>query len=357
MFFSKRAPQQRDLVSRPYGRFHHLPRELARLGNQVTVVLLDAFLEAPETPQSGPDYERICARIRSLSARSRVAQIVDTHRPDWIIGCSDAWVGVVAHWASRRIGAGLVIDAYDNYESYMPWNKPLHLLWRRAIGAADVLSVAGPQLGDLLGRHSGVRPTIVPMAADPNFVPMARQTCREELGLPAEGRLLGYAGSWGAARGTRLIIESFRMLRQQDTRHGLVLTGRPPSEVLTEPGVISLGYVADSALPGVLNAMDGVCVVTANTAFGRYSYPSKLCEAMACNLPVAATDTAPVRWMLGENSAMISPLDDPTAYASKAREALALGRHDYGPLASWTQSARLLQRALDRTLPEALPQS
>src|SRR5690606_22045265 len=38
-FISKRHPQQRDLLERPYGRFHHLPRLLAARGHEVEVAL------------------------------------------------------------------------------------------------------------------------------------------------------------------------------------------------------------------------------------------------------------------------------------------------------------------------------
>lgn len=38
------------------------------------------------------------------------------------------------------------IDAYDNYESYIPWLKLLHVLKRRALSRADLITAAGPNL-------------------------------------------------------------------------------------------------------------------------------------------------------------------------------------------------------------------
>ena len=177
------------------------------------------------------------------------------------------------------------------------------------------------------------------MAADPEFVPLDRIACRQQLGLPQDAPLLGYIGSWTKDRGTHLLLDAFQIVRAARPDARLVLSGRPPVEALQTPGVIGSGYVVDDQLPALVNAVDVACVITADTGFGRYSYPAKLCEAMACGVPVAATATPAVRWMLGDRQDCMAPLNDAEAYASCLLQQLAGARTDYGPRESWVSLA------------------
>jgi glycosyltransferase involved in cell wall biosynthesis len=322
LFVSKRHPQQRDLIERPYGRFHHLPRLLAARGHDVRVVLC-SHRGQPTVRTPLADAEWIGLDIRTLGIHRFLQAVKQQARgfaPDWIIGCSDAWYGWLASWLTRHTGARLAVDAYDNFEAYMPWNLPLHWQWRRAVHRADLVTAAGPQLAELLQSHrrSGSPVAVLPMAADPEFMPLDKTACRQTLGLPAHATYIGYVGSWSASRGTSLLIDAFRRARAVRPDLQLLLSGHPPREVLDEPGVTATGYLPDAQLPVLLNALDLACVITANTRFGRYSYPAKLCEAMACNIPVVATATSAIRWMLGEQAEYLAPLGDPKAFAERA---------------------------------------
>jgi glycosyltransferase involved in cell wall biosynthesis len=269
-------------------------------------------------------------------------------QPDWIVGLSDTWYGWLSHHIARHTGARLAVDAYDNYESYMPWNLPLHYFWRRAIAAADVVTAAGPQLAALLDRHRSKRTpsVIIPMAADPTFVPFERNAARTRMELPLEAPLVGYFGSWAGNRSTDILLEAFRIVREQKPAARFVLSGRPPKHALSESGVLALGYIEDELLPIALSALDVACVITANTSFGRYSYPAKLCEAMACNVPVVATATEPVRWMLHDDSRFLVSIGDARKIAVRILDLLDHGRIAYRAQQTWADSARLFDAAL-----------
>ena len=90
-------------------------------------------------------------------------------------------------------------------------------------------------------------------------------------------------------------------------------------------------------------------MITADTAFGRYSYPAKLCEAMACEVPVVATATEPVRWMLGDDSRHLAHVGDARSIADRLLARLDDGgRADYPNLPTWRQGAVILETALLR---------
>jgi glycosyltransferase involved in cell wall biosynthesis len=351
LFVCKRRPQQRDLVTHPNGRFFHLPTALSELGHEVSVLLCShRALASEHFDRAGVAWASEDFRttgpghfLAALDARAA------GFRPDWVIGCSDAWYGWLAQRLARRTGSRLAIDAYDNYESYMPWNLPLHWKWRSAVAAADVVTAAGPQLAARLdGHRRGKSPTaIVPMAADPMFVPHDRRAARHALGLPLGAPLLGYSGGWARKRGTDVLLEAFRLVRAQCPGVQLVLTGNPPAHALSEPGVLALGYVDDSQLPLALSSLDVACVVTSDSSFGRYSYPAKLCEAMACQVPVVATSTGPVRWMLHDDARFLAPIGDARGIAEQVLAQLDTGRVVYSGLPTWEDGARRFESALE----------
>ena len=126
----------------------------------------------------------------------------------------------------------------------------------------------------------------------------------------------------------------------------MVLSGHPPDAVLRVPGVIGLGYLPDASLPLLVSALDVACVVTADTAFGRYSYPAKLCEAMACSIPIVASDTEAVRWMLGGRERHLAKVGDADDFARRALQFLDHPTADYGARIEWKEIAAQLEKKL-----------
>ena len=287
--------------------------------------------------QVGVDWSCLDVRTRGLRGFLRQAAIeTSSFQPDWVVGVSDAWYGWLAHNLSRRFAAHLGIDAYDNFEAYMPWNKPLHWRWRRALQSAELVTAAGPQLANLLKQYRGGKPvSILPMAADPTFTPMGRDDCREKLGLPLNVPLIGYSGGWARNRGTHILQDVFLRVRNALPDAKLVVTGQPPQEIGQMQGVIATGYLNDEFMPLLVNALDVACIVTADTAFGRYSYPAKLYEAMACQVPVVATATQPVRWILQGKQRHLARVGDADSIAAQIINNIAANSICYGRQKTW----------------------
>jgi glycosyltransferase involved in cell wall biosynthesis len=335
----------RDLLESPYGRFFHLPRLLAARGFEVGVLLM-SYRNEPETV-----VRRDGVEWRSVGLTSYVGRAIAfarRSRPDWIVGFSDTYFGILAQTLARRLHARSLIDAYDNYEGYIPWAWPLHWLWRRALAGATLVSAAGPGLAELMAARRPGKPTIVvPMAVDPaGFRRLDRAECRRRLALPEDAPLVGYCGALHRNRGVELLFEAFEAARARVPDLRLVLSGRLYRGVRLPDNARWLGYVPDALVPALINSLDVMTVINRPTAFGHHSYPIKLYEAMKCGVPVAVTATPATCWILRDHPELLVPPEDPAALASGIIAAIGRCRVDYGPQGEWEDACTSLQEAL-----------
>jgi glycosyltransferase involved in cell wall biosynthesis len=352
VFLSKRHPQGKDLLTRPYGRFFHLPRLLAERGHEVHILLLSYGRQpAADIQQFGIRwYSRSVWQKGASSYWSTACTLTDDVKPDWIVGFSDTYFGMMAVALARRFACCSAIDAYDNYESYLPWCSPLHFFWRRALSQASVVTAAGPQLAELLQQYRPGRPVYtVPMAADPpDFILLDRSACRLELNLPPLKKIIGYCGSIYQNRGIGMLFDAYDILKKTGNDIDLVLTGRKGKSITLPASAKWLGYLPDEKIPVFLNSLDVAVVINRISRFGSYSYPVKLYEAMSCQIPVIATDTPAANWILKGDDRFLAKPDDPNDLADKIRQALPLGRIEYGEQTSWEQSCKTFEEVLLR---------
>jgi glycosyltransferase involved in cell wall biosynthesis len=347
---SKRRPQQKDLITRPYGRVYFLPQILAQRGHNVSVVLLSYKPDRPVVvDKEGVQWNAESVfNLKSLGYFGTVTSLIRKTRPDWLIGFSDIYYGLLAAYLGQKYRIRCAIDAYDNYESYLQWCKPLHWLWRKAINHAEVVTAAGPQLAQYLNRfrpHKKVH--IVPMAADPTcFRPMDKKECRQKLNLPTDKKLIGYCGSIYRNRGIQTVFSAYEKVHCQNPDSLLVLSGRIQKTMQLPSNAKHLGYLADHLIPILLNCMDVLLVPNQLTAFGNFSYPVKLYEAMICQIPLVATETAPAEWILDGNKQFLARPGDADDMAKKIMKAMQLERFSYGVQNSWESSCDIFEKAL-----------
>lgn len=323
---------------------------LAERGHEVSVALLD-YKNGQETEFSAHGMHWSSSPIRAyLSTVERHALDL---RPDWVVGFSDTYFGILAAHVGRKHGFRSCIDAYDNYESYMPWAKPLHWAWRRALRYADLITAAGPGLASAMaGTTGGERVAVVPMAADPTgFEPRDKMACREMLQLPAERPLVGYCGSMHRSRGVETLFNAIPLVLAERPEVRFVHSGRTWRDVSLPKTITSLGFIDDDKVPVLLNSMDVLVVTNRASSFGSHSHPVKLYEAMSCRVPVVATRTLATEWILdGHPECLVEP-DDAGALGTAILRALGRPSIDYENVPSWDSNCDIFERALlNRTL-------
>jgi len=345
LFLCKRRPMGKDLVGSPYGRFFHLPRILAERGHDVSIALLDY--------DNGAELEFDAHGIRWTSTPllgylAAIRKQVDDSPPDCVVGFSDTYFGILAVRVARKHGLRACIDAYDNYESYMPWAKPLHWLWRRALRRADLVTAAGPDLAALMSKgQESEKAAVVPMAADPiGFAPRDKLACRQSLQLPVDGPLVGYCGSMHRSRGVDVLFDAIPLVLAERPDVRFIHSGRTWNDVPLPQTIKSLGFIDDDKVPVLLNSMDVLVVTNRASSFGHYSYPVKLYEAMSCQVPVVSTRTRATEWILdGHRGSLVQPAD-PQELSVAILRALKEPDAGYESVPTWNSSCDIFEHAL-----------
>jgi len=344
----KRAPQGRDLWERPYGRFFHLAQGLAQRGHEVHLVLLSY--------QGGKQFEETrdginWHSINLLPDPSRYYRmsfsLVRKIDADWVVGFSDTYFGICAQNIAGRLGAKSLIDAYDNYESYLPWALPLHWLWRAALSGATVVTAAGPGLLDRMAanRPDGIN-VVVEMAADPIFTPGERFQARQSLELPAKKQLVAYCGSLHHTRGIDQLLAVMNQMSVTQPEVGWLFSGRNLSGVQLPGDSYRLGYVSDTQVVDVIRSADVVLALNTPGEFGDYSYPVKIYEANAVGVPVIALSTDSVEFVMRSRPEGLVVSGSTEALAEKISKALTLDSIPQAQSPGWAGSVDRLESCL-----------
>ena len=304
-FLCKRRYTGRDVIADRFGRLHEIPSQLINLGHDVRGYCLDyhgkvgvehgVVLRTGELPWESHSLGLL--RVPALTAYPlRLLRRLRLFSPDILIGASDIPHVVLTTWLARRLGVPCSIDLYDNFESFGQARIPgfvRALSW--ASRSADlVVTVSEPLQQKVLAEYGPSGPVLVmPNGIDRSvFKSEDRGAARRELGVPECARLIGTAGHLSRAKGLAALYAAWPRIAQSVPDAHLVLAG--PVDiglpVPSGPRIHYLGDVPQRRVARLFNALDVGVVTVKDSAFGRYCFPQKAYEMLACGLPVVATD-------------------------------------------------------------------
>ena len=238
---------------------------------------------------------------------------------------------LLVHYKNRLVGNGARGALFEAYE---------HSVGPALIRAADrvcVLSQDHASSVSYLRRTGSADPSkliVMPNGVDAEqFSPGPDSSgLRERLGIPGEAVVAAFVATLDLAHHFKRVDVAIDALAELgDERAHIVVAGG--GELLdafrtraAEAGVGErvhfLGEVPHGELPGVLRSSDLFLLTTEPPE----SFGIVLIEAMACGLPVIATDYPGVRAVVGEGSdGMLAPQGDAAAVAARLAEMIALG--------------------------------
>lgn len=310
VFVCKRYYTGKDVICHRFGRLYEFPTQLARLGHQVTVLCLDY--------RNDDCHESFTERFGSGSVRWVIASVrnilgfevgtiyraIKAVQPEVVVGSSD----IPCLWLARRLaglfGVDYAVDLYDNYESFGQARIP---------GFRRLLKISIRNAGAVITVSSALKEKIVDDYAPSGSIAVmnngiARSSfsigdcaaARVSLGLPVSAKLIGTAGNLSRMKGLDTVYEAWPSIEGLAEDVYLVLAGRvdPKLPVPSGKRVIYLGELLEVQVGQLFRALDVGIIPAHDSAFGRYCFPQKLFEMVACGLPVVAAKVGAIEQVL-----------------------------------------------------------
>jgi glycosyltransferase involved in cell wall biosynthesis len=177
------------------------------------------------------------------------------------------------------------------------------------------------------------------------FRPLDRQDCRAALRLPLGARIIGTAGALFPTRGIETLYRAFAELADADSGIHLALAGPRPrrSGLPRRDNVHDLGILPAEQVPMLINALDVGVVCNRDSSFGRYNFPQKAREIMACGVTMVGADVGAMRDLLqGYPECLFAP-EDAASLAEVIRRQLQWPTRINSPVPTWSDSAASLE--------------
>lgn len=244
----------------------------------------------------------------------------------------------VAAWTPVKVP--LVFATFQNIDKRYP--PPFSWCERYVIGRSDGLVAFGHTMLDVARTHGFVprRTRVIPIGVDTiRFAPnaAARAGIRASRGWDDGTPVIGFVGRFVPEKGLELLTSVLAGLREP---WRALFVGNGPLESLLRRWAAPFGdrvaIVTDAghdAVPAWLNAMDILCAPSQSTKSWREQFGRMLIEAFAIGLPVVASDSGEIPYVVGD-AGLILPERDAEAW-TKTLDALlrdpdrrsALGRY------------------------------
>lgn len=324
-FLCKRRYMSRDVILDRYARLYEIPFQLARLGHEVRGYCFSYQGHAEGVWRHEASPGQLTWESRSpgfgyvpglLAYPGKLSRRIREFAPDVIVGASDIPHVALTAWLARRLTIPYTVDLYDNFESFGQARIPgMVTMLRRAVQGAALVTTTSEPLKQLVIEtyHAHGEVMAMPSTVDKQvFRTLDRLTARRALGLPETALLIGTAGALYQNRGIDTLYNAWPMVAAQRQDVHLVLAG-PLDERLPPPvgeRIHYLGMLPHARTAELFNALDVGIIYLRDTVFGRFCFPQKAYEMLACGLPIVAARIGVMQHLLAAQPAALYRPDD-----------------------------------------------
>ena len=341
----------KDVIVDRYARLYEIPNQLARLGHNVRGFCLDykaskdGFWEHDAAPGSLQWESHSLGRLYApalLAYPHRGLRRLREFGPDLLIGASDIPHVALTRWLASRLGVPYLVDLYDNFEGFGQASLPgfvAALRW--GVCGARLVTTTSEPLRRLVIDGYGVDAENVlsmPSSVDKSvFCAMDKGAARRDLNLPAGAKLIGTAGGLYQDKGIAPLYAAWKRIEVARPDVHLVLAGpfRAELPIPTGPRVHYLGHLAHAQVAKLFSALDVGVVSVLDTDFGRYCFPQKAYEMLACGLPVVASDVGAMSELFADLPASLFVPGDPNSLAASVIQQLVAPVQMAVPIPDW----------------------
>lgn len=363
---TKRQYMSKDLIDDHYGRFYEIPLELSKLGHEVIGVslsyrkknegiLINNF-ESHNKIQWHSYNLRNCILPRIKKHQDQLQSIIESFKADIIWACSDSIHAIIGSKLSKTTGIPCVIDLYDNFESYglsrIPGVIPL---FKNAIKNVRAITCVSQTLVNyiLTSYKPNGTVNVIENAIPSNlFKSMDKISCRQHLGLPVNARYIGTAGALNHERGIKLLFEGYEQLALKDKNLHLLIAGPIGKNVILPTGrrIHYLDNLPYDKVPYLINSLDLAVVCNRDTDFGRFCFPQKIYEFMACETPFIASSVDATQALLKKYPYCLYQADNLNDFISTATHQLKHPQQPEINIPTWRDQSIKLEYILNASL-------
>ncbi len=177
------------------------------------------------------------------------------------------------------------------------------------------------------------------------FTPLDKGTCRLKLGLDRRTGIIVFAGNLKPVKGVDLLLHAFSGIAREDLQ--LHILGDGPMHGSLERIASSLGigdrvFFHGSVAHGEIGEWYGACDLFCLPSFHEGT-PNVILEALACGVPVVASDTGGIPEIVKPDSGILFKAGDADGLRDALEKGLARNWDRGGidcPAGSWASNAR-----------------
>ena len=350
--FSKRQYMSKDLLDNRFGRFREIPLSLSKMGHNVTGLCLsyqkksEGWLldETVRWKSINATFFKLPGLLRFILAAQKLVKEADI-----IWACSDSFYGVIGCSLGKIYKVPVIFDIYENFGKFFVAKLPIaKQLYHWAIRESDAVTCLSNPFAKYIQNNFPTQKKAFPIefaVRHDLFKPLNQLECRQNLGLPLDVRLVGTIGSIKKRREVDLLFDAFNHLKEKYADLHLVFAGQRDGSVLIPEGsrIHDLGSLPFEKVPELINAMDIGVVCYANDDYGKYCFPQKTREFMACQTPVIAAGVGALKELFLDKPEWLYEPGSSKSLTHTLEMRLSDLTTDYQPPPSWTDLAKKLE--------------
>lgn len=357
LVITKRQYMAKDLIDNRYGRFREIPLELSKLGHNVTGVCLSYKNKSTGWHQDQG------VRWRSFNVgRLKIFGLInfiffvfnEMKKNDVLWACSDSFYGVIACFLGRVVNRPVVFDIYDNFDEFLVARLPImRQLYHWAIRNCDAITCLSNAFKKYLKKTYSASQVIVTLEFTINkdeFRPLDRYSCRSAMNLPSDQTIIGTAGALMKIRDIDSLIGAFKLLNEKYPDTILALAGPRDIEIPDCENIIDLGILSYEEVPQFINSLDVAVVCYAHDNYGKYCFPQKTREFIACDIPIVAADVGALREIFNDHPEWRYEPGVVNSLKKAIEKRLTDKRTTYSSFPDWKDLAIILDEVLARVV-------
>lgn len=346
----------KDVILDKYARLYEIPNQLALLGHQVECFCLSYQSHAEGIWDESDQGKKLIWHSKSYRGLKKIGlftypflllQQLKQYQPDIIIAASDIPHIVWGAWCAKKLNKPFIADLYDNFEGFGQARilGMKHLL-RQAVRQAQLITTTSQPLADLIIHDYAAQAKVVSL---PSTVDLAtfrsgnKFDARERFGLLPNKQYIGTAGGLYKDKGVEIIYQAWQQIKHEMPNVHLLLAGPFQQDCPPPEGdrVHYLGALPHQEIATLFQALDVGIISILDTPFGRYCFPQKAYEMLACQLPVVVADIGEMSYLFKTSPQALFQAGHANDLVLKIRQQLQSPQQPYIVVADW---ATIIQR-------------